>query len=72
MLDGEKVFIKAAVHTLSGYSAHADQKDLIRIASRMRHPPQDIRLVHGDGDAKEELRKQLQRALPAAKVMIAG
>jgi metallo-beta-lactamase family protein len=40
--------IRAGIHTLGGYSAHADQKDLLNFIGRMRHKPKQIRLVHGD------------------------
>lgn len=51
--------IRARVHTISGYSAHADQKGLLNFVSRMRHPPNDIRLVHGEPDAKRALAEML-------------
>ncbi len=47
ILDGERITINAQVHTLSGYSAHADQKDLVNFVKRMRHKPRHIRIVHG-------------------------
>ncbi|MDO6749625.1 MBL fold metallo-hydrolase RNA specificity domain-containing protein, partial [Gilvimarinus sp. 1_MG-2023] len=54
-LDGERVTIRANIQTLSGYSAHADQQDLINFVRRMRYPPLDIRIVHGDSVAKQAL-----------------
>jgi len=62
--------INAKVHTLSGYSAHADQKDLLNFVKRMRHKPGEIRLVHGDEDAKRKLRKALKFSFPETKVLI--
>jgi len=70
-LDGERITIRAAVHTLGGYSAHADQKDLLNFVARMRRKPSQIRLVHGDADAKEVLRGVLRAAYPATDVLIA-
>jgi metallo-beta-lactamase family protein len=58
-LDGERFDIQAAVHTLSGYSAHADQADLIRFVQGMEQPPQAIRLVHGEPPAKQALSQKL-------------
>jgi metallo-beta-lactamase family protein len=58
-LDGERITIRAAIHTLSGYSAHADRDDLTRFVTRMRHPPREVRLVHGDADAREALARHL-------------
>ena len=59
-LDGKRYDIKARVHQLSGYSAHADQSDLIRFVEGMQEPPKAIRLVHGEEDAKSALRKELE------------
>lgn len=57
MLDDQKFIIEAQVHTLSGYSAHAGQKDLLNFVKRMRKAPRDIRIVHGDEDAKKVLQQ---------------
>ena len=69
-LDGEKIDIRAGVHTISGYSAHADQKDLVSFVKRMRHKPKEIRIVHGDDEAKLVLKGKLQGLVPNAKVWI--
>jgi len=58
-IDGERYDINAGVHTVSGYSAHADQDNLINFVKRMRHKPREIRLVHGDSKAKDELGHRL-------------
>ncbi len=55
LLDGERVDINARVHQLTGYSAHADQKDLINWVNAMVTGPGKIRLVHGDARAKKAL-----------------
>lgn len=69
-LNNEKTTIKANIHTLSGYSAHADQKDLVNFVKRMRVKPADIRIVHGDDKAKQSLKRQYAQLLPEAKIMI--
>ncbi len=53
--DGERIDINAKIHTLSGYSAHADKSDLVNFVKRMRRKPQRIDLVHGEDDAKQGL-----------------
>ena len=58
-LDGQRYTIKAGVHTVAGYSAHADQKALLQFVKRMRKPPKEIRLVHGSAPARAALRKKL-------------
>lgn len=59
-LDGERYEIRAGVTTISGYSAHADQRDLLNFIKRMRRWPHDIRLVHGDTDAKQALKATIE------------
>lgn len=58
---GERVDIRAGVYTLGGYSAHAGQRDLVNFVKRMRHKPSIIRVVHGDDDAKLELKGMLEQ-----------
>lgn len=65
-IDGQRLAINAGVHTLGGYSAHADQKGLVSFITRMRHWPSQVRLVHGDEQAKSTLQARLQRAAEKA------
>jgi len=58
-LDGSRYDIRAQIYTIAGYSAHADQSDLIRFIKRMRYKPKQIRLVHGNQQAKAVLKEQL-------------
>ena len=67
-LEGKKYDINAEVHTISGYSAHADQRNLINFIKRMRHKPTDIRLVHGDAQAKASLAAVIKGQLAISNV----
>jgi len=69
-LDGERFDIRAAIHTIGGYSAHADQADLLRFVTGMRRAPDAVRIVHGEEEAKETLRRELARRLPRTSVII--
>lgn len=69
-LDGERIDIRAGVHTISGYSAHADKTDLLNFVKRMRVWPQEIRLVHGDLEAKEALREDLKALVGHQSIVI--
>jgi metallo-beta-lactamase family protein len=69
-LDDQRYTIKAGIHTISGYSAHADQHNLLNFVKRMRKPPADIRLIHGDEEAKQMLKAALEKTLPKAVVSI--
>ncbi len=59
-LNGRKIPIKAKTHSLSGYSAHADQKGLINWVESMPKKPAKIKLVHGDHEARQKLASILQ------------
>lgn len=58
-LEGERFDIRAGITTLGGYSAHADQAGLVRFITRMRHWPEQVRLVHGESKAKASLAQAL-------------
>jgi metallo-beta-lactamase family protein len=58
-LDGQRYDIRAAVHVLDSYSAHADQSDLLKFVEGMGERPKAIRLVHGEVPAKTALTREL-------------
>ncbi|WP_404363691.1 MBL fold metallo-hydrolase RNA specificity domain-containing protein [Marinobacter sp.] len=58
-LDGERFDIRARVHQVGGYSAHAGQSDLVRFVKGIAPPPSEVRIVHGDRQAKEALLEKL-------------
>lgn len=70
VVEGKKYEINAQVVTLSGYSAHADQANLFNFVKRMRNKPKQIRLVHGEMEAKKMLCQRLKSAYPEIDVMI--
>ena len=43
--------VKAGIHTLTGYSAHADQNTLVNWVKK----PEQIHLVHGESHARKAL-----------------
>jgi metallo-beta-lactamase family protein len=69
-LDGQRYTIRAGVHVLGGYSAHADRRALINFVRRIRRQPREIRLVHGETTAKRTLREALQTLCPQARVLV--
>ncbi|PKM33511.1 MAG: MBL fold hydrolase [Gammaproteobacteria bacterium HGW-Gammaproteobacteria-12] len=64
--DGQRYDIRAQVHTIGGYSAHADQKGLVSFVTRMTHWPSEVRIVHGELDAKQQFSTVLQQRYGAA------
>ena len=69
-LDGQRFDIRAGVQTLGGFSAHADQKDLLNFIGRMHTQPRQVRLVHGDDEAKRTLAALLRQRHPGVEVVV--
>lgn len=69
-IDGERISIAAEIITLSGYSAHADKTGLFNFVARMQRKPKQVRIVHGDKDAKQAL--QAAFLLAGINAMIAS
>ena len=66
---GETVAVSAQVHTIGGFSAHADQDDLTTWYSQFSHRPPVV-LVHGEQEAITALADHLGGEL-SARVRIA-
>jgi metallo-beta-lactamase family protein len=60
-LDGQRIDIRAGVHTIGGYSAHADQHDLLEFVRGIPRPPGEIRLVHGEARARAALKAVIEQ-----------
>jgi len=58
---GEKIAVRAQVHTLGGFSAHAGQKDLLGWFSAIAPSKPRVILTHGEDGPREELAKQIQQ-----------
>ncbi|WP_290525568.1 MBL fold metallo-hydrolase [Alcanivorax sp.] len=59
-LDGERYPISLPVTSISGYSAHGDQQDLLDFVGGMQEFPTEVRVVHGDDHAKAGLKTALE------------
>lgn len=68
--DDDRYTIKAGVHTLSGYSAHADQHDLINFVKRIGVKLKEIRVVHGYEEAKQVLKGKFNELFKDVNVLI--
>jgi metallo-beta-lactamase family protein len=70
ILDGERIDIRAGVHTISGYSAHADQRNLLDFILGVGAGRRDVRIVHGEGESKRALAARLNELAPDLRVTI--
>ncbi|MES1937868.1 MBL fold metallo-hydrolase [Salinisphaera hydrothermalis] len=55
---GEQIPVRAQIHTINGFSAHADQPELLAWHARTGRPERTI-LVHGDEDVMQHLAPML-------------
>ena len=69
-LDGERLDIKAGIASIGGYSAHADQQGLVEFVTGMQHRPTEIRIVHGEQQAKQALALMLRQRYAGRPVKI--
>jgi metallo-beta-lactamase family protein len=67
-MDNKRYTIAAGVETISGYSAHAGQDNLLRVIKGIRKKPSLIRLVHGEPYAQEALQEKISEAFPEIAV----
>ncbi len=56
---GEPVEVRAKVHEITGYSAHADQPQIMRWVRPMKGTLKEIFLVHGEPDQMEPLAQKM-------------
>ncbi|NAW60751.1 MBL fold metallo-hydrolase [Vibrio sp. V31_P5A7T61] len=61
-IDGEEIDVKASIHVMSGYSAHADQSELLAFIKGIDQPPKEIHLIHGERSAKQGFAHALEMA----------
>lgn len=57
---GEEIPVRASIHTLGGFSAHADQDALMDWTSSFRRPPRYTFVVHGEESASLALAERLR------------
>ncbi|MFW6388444.1 MAG: MBL fold metallo-hydrolase RNA specificity domain-containing protein [Desulfohalobiaceae bacterium] len=58
----ENFSVQARIYTIGGFSAHADQKDLIAWVANFQSSPR-VFLVHGEPDASKGLAQALEKSL---------
>jgi len=67
---GKKTPVNAGIYTISGFSAHADQSDLLDFVTGITEAPQEVRIVHGSDEAKCKLKEKLSEHLPKTSLII--
>ena len=62
-IHGQTVPVRAQVHTLGGFSAHADQNDLMYWLGNFGHSPKTVFITHGDNDNRVALNIKVKSEL---------
>lgn len=60
---GESVPVNAQIEVLSNMSAHADSREIMQWLSHFDHPPRRVFITHGEPEASEALRNNIQTVL---------
>jgi metallo-beta-lactamase family protein len=58
---GEKILVRAQIHTLGGFSAHAGQKDLLAWFEAIAPSNPRLVLIHGEKEPRETLAKLIRQ-----------
>ncbi len=69
VLEGKRYDIRSGVHTIGGYSAHADEQNLVSFVRRMRHRPSKLILVHGEQQARQALKQRMEGEFPEMEIL---
>jgi len=68
-LFGERIVVKAKVHTLGGFSAHAGQKDLLKWIEAIAPSRPRIVVNHGEDEGREALAREIRRRYRLASTL---
>lgn len=60
---GEEIAVKAQIHTIGGFSAHADQQELMDWLGKIQEKPKTIFVVHGEGKSSHALARKIKSDL---------
>jgi len=62
-IHGRMVPVKAHIETISGFSAHADYREILAWLMGFNRPPLNTFIVHGEPEASEAMRAHIQKQL---------
>jgi len=57
---GEDIIVKASIHTINGFSAHADQKGIMKWICKIKKLKK-IFLIHGEKESQKVLQEVLRK-----------
>lgn len=60
---GEKLLVRARIFTIGGFSAHADQRDLLGWLKHFENPKMQVNVIHGEKSVSEGFAALVQKRL---------
>ena len=60
---GEEISVRAKIHNLEGFSAHADQNHLIEWLAHLKPIPAHVFIVHGEPKSQETIATLINQQL---------
>ena len=66
----EEVAVRATVHTINGFSAHADQKELLAWMEPLMRPGVKVNLIHGEEEQSVTFKALAQARFPKVRFHI--
>lgn len=60
---GEEISVRAEIHNLEGFSAHADQEQLLNWLANFKSKPANVFIVHGEYDMSEPFARLIKEKL---------
>ncbi|MGE5551127.1 MAG: MBL fold metallo-hydrolase RNA specificity domain-containing protein, partial [Bacteroidota bacterium] len=69
---GEEIAVRAAIHEIDGYSAHADRQGLLEWLGALRGKPRALFLIHGEDDTLGRWSETVRRILRLTPVVPAA
>ncbi len=71
-LFGEDITVNAEIHSLQGFSGHADQNGLFTWIAHFKNPPKQLFLVHGEEESKQVFADLIKEKLGYEPVVLHG
>ncbi len=66
----ESFQVEAKIHTIGGFSGHADQKELLAWLGRIARPGLTVNLIHGEATSTQDFYKLAKKEFPELKFHI--
>ena len=67
-IDGEQVPVNASINRIGGYSAHADQSELLDFIGSSKRLPKHVRIIHGEPTQQRAFAQIVASTYPSVEV----